>query len=87
MTTMTEAAAIETTRGRYSVFNIDRQHNAGFGGAPSGFDRACVIANERTEPNVLTGKPQPAVIFSGTLDECWAFVGDVLDAESGGARQ
>jgi hypothetical protein len=66
-------AMMRATNPRYEIKNIDRQHNAGFGGLPSEHDRGCVIDTERTEPNVLTGVPQRVVIFFGTLAECWSY--------------
>ncbi len=63
------------TKDRFQIVNLDHLHTLPGGiGLPD--DRAVVVDTERTEPNGLTGKPQPAIAFRGSLQEAQTFVNE-----------
>ena len=56
------------------IHNADRASSACFGGMPSEFDLCYVFDDDKLERNPLSGKDQPAHIFTGTLTEAHEYV-------------
>ena len=55
------------------IFNLDRQNTLP-GGMGYGHDRAIVVDTDQSEPNVLTGEPQPLTVYRGTLSGAHTYV-------------
>lgn len=55
------------------VINLERVGTLP-GGISEPYDRAIVIDTTRTEPNILTEKPQPLTVYRGDLKGANAFV-------------
>lgn len=62
-----------TTKNGMTLYNL-RQKSACFGGMPSEHDFCHVYSNTETVPHPLTGKPQPKLLFWGTLKDAHAFM-------------
>jgi hypothetical protein len=60
--------------------NVDRLH--ALPGGPSVYDRCIVVDGERTERHPITGQPQRAVVYRGTVIECARWI---AEAAAGGA--
>lgn len=56
------------------LINIERLQSCVFGGLPSNYDRCIVISETETENHVITKELQPKQLFSGTMDECYAYM-------------
>ena len=59
--------------GRFRVVNVERVGTLP-GGVGQSHDRAIVVDITRSEPHILTGQPQPVVVFRGDLREATDFV-------------
>lgn len=55
------------------IYNIDRTNTLP-GGVGQPFDNAIVVDPTQTEKHILTGKPQPKVVYCGTLAGAHAFI-------------
>ena len=59
--------------GRFRVVNVERVGTLP-GGVGQSHDRAIVLDTTRSEPHIITGQPQPVVVFRGDLREATDFV-------------
>jgi hypothetical protein len=58
---------------RYRIVNLDHLNTLP-GGQGEPHDRAVVLDEHARQPHPLTGRPQPQVVFTGTLRAAHAFL-------------
>ncbi len=63
------------------IFNLEHVGTLP-GGMGMPFDRAIVVDNYRMERHIITGQPQPVVVYRGDLSGAHAFVESAMKSEA-----